>query len=130
MFICYYPMDVSGHKIEDCWALRHKIQDLIDEGVIIIDLPNQKYEINNRPKAYHANHLDPPLQILSSSEIPDRVIPESKADRKSTQTSLRSLNKPSPNQSSSQAARGMSQQIRKSEKGTRVAKKRRSWEGK
>lgn len=57
---CFYHMDVSGHKIEDCWVLRHKIQDLIYEGVIIIDLLNQKYEINDHPKVYNANHLNPP----------------------------------------------------------------------
>lgn len=32
----YYHMDVSGHKTENCWALKHKIQYLIDKGVIII----------------------------------------------------------------------------------------------
>lgn len=74
---CYYHIDVSGHKIEDCWALRHKIQDLIDEGMIIIDLLNQKEEINDSLKAYHANHPDPPRYsptILSSLEILDQII--------------------------------------------------------
>lgn len=46
--------------MEDWWALRHKIQDLIDEGVIIIDLLNQKYEISDRPKDHYASHPDPP----------------------------------------------------------------------
>lgn len=60
MFIAIITWMCLDIKIEDCWALRHRIQDLIDEGVIIVDPTNQKYEINDRPKAYHANHLDPP----------------------------------------------------------------------
>lgn len=103
---CYYHMDVFGHKIEECWALRHRIQDLIDEGVIIIDIPNQKYEINGRPKAHHASHPDPPRYSPTnplSSEIPDQVIPELKVTKRSMHTNPRILNRASPssNQSSS-----------------------------
>lgn len=68
-------MDVSGHKIEDYWALRHKIQDLIDEGVIIIDLLNQKCKINDHQKAYHANHHVPPRYSLTNPFIIGSLAP-------------------------------------------------------
>lgn len=34
-------MDMARHKAEDCWAMRHKVQDLIDVEVIAIDILNK-----------------------------------------------------------------------------------------
>ena len=31
---CVYHSDSPGHDTDDCWALKNKIQDLIDEGVL------------------------------------------------------------------------------------------------
>lgn len=33
---CAYPMNSPGHDTDDCWALRHKAQDLIDNGTLAI----------------------------------------------------------------------------------------------
>lgn len=44
---------IPGHKTEDCWPLKNKIQDLIDVGVIIIDLTNGKYEVYDQFKVHH-----------------------------------------------------------------------------
>ena len=31
---CAYHYDNPGHDTNDCWALKNKIQDFIDEGVL------------------------------------------------------------------------------------------------
>ena len=31
---CVYHSDSPGHDTDDCWTLKYKIQDLIDEGVM------------------------------------------------------------------------------------------------
>ena len=31
---CVYHSHSLGHDTDDCWALKNKIQDLIDEGVL------------------------------------------------------------------------------------------------
>lgn len=35
---CAYHMDAPRHDINSCWAFKHKVQDLIDSGVIAITL--------------------------------------------------------------------------------------------
>lgn len=105
-------MDTPGHKIEDYRNLRHKIQALIDEGIITIDLLSPKYEINDRPKANKAPILvliDIPLQILLLLANLDRVILELKPHRISTPMIPKSSNKVSlrPNQPSSLVTKSM-----------------------
>lgn len=33
---CAYHMDTLGHDTNNCWAIRYKLQDLIDNGTIAI----------------------------------------------------------------------------------------------
>lgn len=40
---CVYHDGAPGHDTQDCWALKHKIQDLIDNGEVVVtklDQPN------------------------------------------------------------------------------------------
>lgn len=57
ILLSLYHMDTIGHKIKNCWFLKHKIQDLMDAKVIRIDLSNQKYEISI---TLRFNHPNPP----------------------------------------------------------------------
>lgn len=50
---------IWAHLIMNCKSLRYKILDLIDIGVVNIDLPNQKYEINDPLKARYLNLSKP-----------------------------------------------------------------------
>lgn len=74
-------MYVSGHKIEDCREWRRKIQDLIDEQIITVDLLNTKYEINDHFKPHHASHPNPPLYYPTNPFIKGKPGPSnSKAE--------------------------------------------------
>lgn len=60
---CLSHMDVSGHKIEDYWSLRHKNQKLTDAKAITIDLLNKKYDTSD-----HYNvlcPLNPPRHLVT-----------------------------------------------------------------
>lgn len=53
-------MDMSRNITEDCRELGRKIQNLVDERVLTIDLLNQQYEIIDHFKVHHAGHPYPP----------------------------------------------------------------------
>lgn len=53
-------MDMAGHRTEDCWSLKHKIQDLIDLGVITVDSTKGKYEVCDQFKVHFVSSHDPP----------------------------------------------------------------------
>lgn len=52
--------------------MRGKIQNLIDENVITIDLLNKNYEIYDCSKVHHANHHNPP-QYYSANPRPSNL---------------------------------------------------------
>lgn len=53
-------MDTIGYRTENCWSLKHVVQDLIDVGVITIDSSSQGYKINDHFKVHHVKHPSPP----------------------------------------------------------------------
>lgn len=77
-------MHMPRHKIEDYRDLRHKIENIIDDGGITINLLNQKYEINEKSKAHYASHFNPLstlILILLLYETMDQAIVKPKAHR-------------------------------------------------
>ena len=38
---CAYHSDSPGHSIDDCWALRNKVQDLIDAKEVQFEAPEK-----------------------------------------------------------------------------------------
>lgn len=63
---CLYHMDTSGHKTENCWPLKHIVQDLIDARVIKIDSSSQGYKINDHFKVHLVNTLTLPNILLKT----------------------------------------------------------------
>ena len=50
---CAYHSDSPGHATEDCWALKNKIQDLIDEGALEFTQDGQAEFFYHPAKAHH-----------------------------------------------------------------------------
>ena len=49
---CAYHSDSVGHDTNDCWALKHKIQDLIDVKEVEFDAP-EKPNVISAPMPKH-----------------------------------------------------------------------------
>lgn len=94
---CLYHMNMLGHKIEICQTLRHKIHDLKDVEIIIIDLLNQKYEITDPFKVHLLIkiHLGILMTILLSYEILNLSILKLKTRKMSIHMSLKSTSEAS-----------------------------------
>src|SRR4051812_32531977 len=43
---CAYHSNSPGHDTEDCWQLKHKIQDLIDDKIIDFNSPKEPHMAN------------------------------------------------------------------------------------
>lgn len=52
-------MDMPCHKIEECYAFKNNIQDLINAGVITINLLNQKHENSDWFKVHQISSPNP-----------------------------------------------------------------------
>jgi len=62
---CEYHLGQVGHSTDNCWRLRHKIQDLIDAKMIQLDFieaPNPN--VNNNPLPNH----QPTINMITSFE--------------------------------------------------------------
>jgi len=49
---CAYHSGAPGHDTQDCWTLKHKIQNMIDSGEIVVKAPEQP-NVNNNPLPQH-----------------------------------------------------------------------------
>lgn len=49
---CAYHSGAPGHDTKDCWTLKHKIQNMIDSGEIVVKAPEQP-NVNNKPLPQH-----------------------------------------------------------------------------
>lgn len=70
-------MDTLGHKTEDYWALKH-IQNLVDVGVIAVDLLNKKEEeeISDHFKSLHISSPNPPRYSHNNHYGPSNPLAE------------------------------------------------------
>lgn len=68
---CKHHMASPKHYINDCWLLKHMVQDLIDSGTIAFDFPEapsnsqNPLPLHNRPSA-HDHHV---ISLLSVSNF-------------------------------------------------------------
>ena len=51
--ICVYHSDSPGHDMNDCWALKNNIQDLINEGVLEFTQGDQTEVFCHPSKEHH-----------------------------------------------------------------------------
>ena len=50
---CAYHSDSSGHNTNNCWTLKYKIQDLINEGALEFAQDGQIEFVCHPSKAHH-----------------------------------------------------------------------------
>lgn len=63
-------MDTPGHDTEDCEALRHKVQDLTENGTIAVSSPvSQNIETNPLP-THGAGPSNVAINMISMEELP------------------------------------------------------------
>lgn len=72
---CAYHMDSWGHDTNNCWAFKHKLQDLIKNGTIVI-APPSPWSIGSTPLASHT--LGPLGSSINMVPIDDLLINPSK----------------------------------------------------
>ena len=68
---CAYHSESPGHDTNDCWALRNKVQDLIEAKEIEFDAP-EKPNIITTPKPKHnhgVNTVDTDRFVTSVDEV-------------------------------------------------------------
>ena len=68
---CAYHLDSPGHDTNNCWALKNKVQDLIEAKEIEFDAPEKPNVITApMPKHGHGvNDVDDDLFVTSVEEI-------------------------------------------------------------
>lgn len=71
---CLYHIDTVGHKIKNYWSLKHDIEDLTDTWMIIIGLPNIKYEVSDQFKVHHISPHNPPRYSLDNSFVIEKLV--------------------------------------------------------
>src|SRR4051812_41183532 len=70
---CAYHSNSPGHDIEDCWQLKHKIQDLIDDKIIDFNSPKEPHLTNVVHNRKSRNeHNQSVGTILISAPVPQR----------------------------------------------------------
>ena len=63
---CEYHLGQVGHSTDNCWRLRHKIQDLIDAKMIQLDFVKApKPNVNNNPLPNHR----PTINMITRFEL-------------------------------------------------------------
>ncbi|RDX85813.1 hypothetical protein CR513_32936, partial [Mucuna pruriens] len=55
---CEYHRGVTGHATERCWGLKHKVQDLIDEGWLVFQKKGPNVTINPLPEHGTINFIE------------------------------------------------------------------------
>lgn len=94
-------MDSPGHDTDKCWALRHKIQDLIENGTIPVSPPVSQ-NIDTNPLPTHAVEPSNPTvkMILWKNSLQTRLdssVPQHHFDRYSASDPFRIDGAASPN---------------------------------
>ena len=66
---CAYHSESPGHDTNDCWALRNKIQDLIEAKEIDFDAP-KKPNVITAPMPKHGSRINA-IEVVSGTEDAD-----------------------------------------------------------
>ena len=71
---CAYHFDSAGHDTNNCWALKNKIQDLIDAKEVEFDAP-EKPNIISAPMPKHGHHAHAIEEDLYVADVNDLMTP-------------------------------------------------------
>ena len=71
---CAYHSDSAGHDTNNCWALKNKIQDLIDAKEVEFDAP-EKPNVISTPMPNHNHNVHAVLENLHVTDIVDLLTP-------------------------------------------------------
>ncbi|XP_058745803.1 uncharacterized protein LOC131618641 [Vicia villosa] len=61
---CEFHANSPGHTLEKCWALKHKVQDLIESGAIAFDEPSVK----TNPMPHHDGTVNA-IEVVTEQEL-------------------------------------------------------------
>ena len=71
---CAYHSDSVGHDTNDCWALKHKIQDLIEAKEVEFDAP-EKPNVISAPMPKHGQNVNAIEEDLYVADVNNLVTP-------------------------------------------------------
>ena len=71
---CAYHSDSVGHDTNDCWALKHKIQDLIEAKEVEFDAP-EKPNVISAPMPKHGRNVNAIEEDLYVADVNDLITP-------------------------------------------------------
>ena len=71
---CAYHSDSVGHDTNDCWALKHKIQDLIEAKEVEFDAP-EKPNVISAPMPKHGRNINAIEEDLYVADVSDLTTP-------------------------------------------------------
>ena len=66
---CAYHSDSPGHSTDDCWALRNKVQDLIDAKEVQFEAPEKPNVINAPMPQHGVNAVDEDVYAVSVDDL-------------------------------------------------------------
>ena len=66
---CAYHSDSPGHTTDDCWALRNKVQDLIDAKEIQFEVPERLNVVTAPMPQHRVNAVEEDRYVASVEEI-------------------------------------------------------------
>ena len=71
---CAYHSDSAGHDTNNCWALKNKIQDLIDAKEVEFEAP-VKPNVISAPMPKHGNNVHAVMEDLHVTDVVDLLTP-------------------------------------------------------
>ena len=71
---CAYHSDSIGHDTNNCWALKNKIQDLIDAKEVEFDAP-EKPNVISAPMPKHGHNVHAVVEDLYVTVVDDLMTP-------------------------------------------------------
>ena len=66
---CAYHSDSPGHDTNNCWALKNKVQDLIDAKEIELEAPERPNFVTAPMPKHGANAIDEDSFVVSMKDI-------------------------------------------------------------
>ena len=66
---CAYHSDSPGHTTDDCWALRNKVQDLIDAKEIQFEAPERPNVVTAPMPQHRVNAVEEDLYAVSVNDV-------------------------------------------------------------
>ena len=64
-----YHSDSPGHSTDDCWALRNKVQDLIDAKEIQFEAPERPNIVTAHMPQHGVNVIEEDLYAVSVDDV-------------------------------------------------------------